>query len=71
MNPKSLRRGPAYGPLVKECAVRGIGRTVAFKLAREGLVETFHLGRRVFVMLDSLDALPEALPQPGAGDGAP
>lgn len=51
----------AFGPLVAECVARGIGRTVAFDLARTGAVETFHLGRRVFVMLDSLDALPATL----------
>jgi len=51
----------AYGPLVEECRARGIGRTVAFELARNGTIETFHLGRRVFVMLDSLDALPQTL----------
>jgi len=51
----------AFGPLVEECRARGIGRTVAFELARNGTIETFHLGRRVFVMLDSLDALPQTL----------
>jgi len=51
----------AFGPLVEECRARGIGRTVAFELARNGTIKTFHLGRRVFVMLDSLDALPQTL----------
>jgi hypothetical protein len=51
----------AFGPLVEECRARGIGRTVAFELARNGTIATFHLGRRVFVMLDSLDALPQTL----------
>lgn len=50
-----------FGPLVAECQARGIGRTVAFNLAREGLIETFHIGRRRFVMLDSLDSLPDRL----------
>lgn len=59
MDVKQERR--AFGSLVEECRARGIGRTVAFQLARDGLVETFHLGRRVFVMLDSLDRLPERL----------
>lgn len=59
MDTKQERR--AFGPLVEECRARGIGRTVAFELARSGTVETFHLGRRVFVMLDSLDALPQTL----------
>lgn len=51
----------AFGPLVDECRARGIGRTKAFELAATGLVETFHYGRRVFVMLDSLDALPQRI----------
>jgi len=51
----------AYGSLVEECRARHIGRTVAFQLARDGLIETFHIGRRVYVMLDSLDSLPERL----------
>lgn len=51
----------AFGPLVDECRARGIGRTVAFELARNGLIETFNIGRRRFVMLDSLDRLPDAL----------
>ncbi|TAM94641.1 MAG: hypothetical protein EPN40_11570 [Rhodanobacteraceae bacterium] len=59
MNKRQDRR--AFGPLVEECRVRGIGRTVAFELARNCTIETFHLGRRVFVMLDSLDSLPERL----------
>lgn len=54
---------PAFGPLVEQCRARGIGRTVAFKLAREGVIETFHIGRRVFVMLESLDSLPARLPE--------
>lgn len=51
----------AFGSLVEECRARGICRTVAFELARDGTIETFHLGRRVYVMLDSLDALPQTL----------
>lgn len=53
--------GRRFGSLVEECRARHIGRTVAFQLARDGLIETFHIGRRVFVMLDSLDGLPERL----------
>ncbi|MEO5829822.1 MAG: hypothetical protein ABIQ36_04565 [Rhodanobacter sp.] len=56
----------AFGPLVEECKRRGIGRTVAFELAKNGTVETFHLGRRVFVLLDSLDTLPERMRQQAA-----
>jgi hypothetical protein len=59
MSTKQERR--AFGPLVEECRTRGIGRTVAFQLARDEVVKTFHLGRRIFVMLDSLDSLPDRL----------
>ena len=59
MNAKQERR--AFGPLVEECRTRGIGRTVAFQLARNEMIKTFHLGRRIFVMLDSLDSLPDRL----------
>ena len=57
--PKQDRR--AFGPMVEECRARGISRTVAFELARDGLLETFSIGRRRYVMLDSLDRLPETL----------
>jgi hypothetical protein len=51
----------AYGPLVQEANARGIGRTVAFQLARDGIIETFNIGRRRFVILESLDSLPQRL----------
>lgn len=57
--PRDNRR--AFGPLVEECAARGIGRTVAFQLAREGVIETFRIGRRRFVVLKSLDSLPQRM----------
>ncbi len=48
----------AFGLLVAECARRGIGRTTAFKLARERQLETFSIGRRRYVLIASLDSLP-------------
>lgn len=53
----------AFGPLVDECNARGIGRTVAFELARDGWIETFNIGRRRYVKIDSLDSLPDRLAQ--------
>lgn len=53
-----------YGPLVTECKRRGISRTVAFDLARRGLVDTFMLGSRRMVKIASLESLPDRLPQP-------
>ena len=56
----STNLGP-FGPLVAECLRRGIGRTTAFKLAKEGLIETFCIGRRRYVLIWSLDSLPNRL----------
>lgn len=50
-----------FGPLVEECARRGIGRTVAFELARTKQIETFSIGRRRYVRLRSLETLPDRL----------
>lgn len=50
-----------YGPLIAECAKRGISRTVAFELVRKGILETGCIGRRRYVYLDSLDTLLERL----------
>lgn len=55
-----------YGPLVLECRRRGIGRTMAYDLQKRGLIETFRLGTKRMVMIDSLDTLPERLHQPAA-----
>ena len=52
---------PAYRPLVEACGDHGISRTVAFELARKGLLETFTIGARRYVFLDSLRTLPERL----------
>lgn len=52
---------PSYAPLVRACARFGIGRTTAFQFARDGQLETFKIGARTFVMLDSLESLPQRL----------
>ena len=57
---------PAYRPLVEVCGEHGISRTVAFDLARKGLLQTFAIGARRYVYLDSLRTLPERL---AANDG--
>jgi len=54
---------PAFGPLVSCCAAHGISRSVAFELARKGLLETFLLNSRRYVLLESLRNLPETLRQ--------
>lgn len=52
---------PTFAPLVPACEKHGISKTMAFRLAKEGMIETFKIGRRKFVMLDSLAQLPAAL----------
>lgn len=55
----------AYRPLVEACADHGISRSVAFELARSGTLDTFTIGKRRYVRLDSLHSLPDRL----AGEG--
>ncbi len=50
-----------YGLLVEECARRGIGRSKAYQLAREGFLETFNIGTRRMVYIASLEELPKRL----------
>lgn len=50
-----------YRPFIPECTKRGIGKTTAYELANDGLLETFLIGRKRFVYLDSLGTLPERL----------
>lgn len=50
-----------FGPLVPVCKAHGIGRTKAFELAGTGMIETFALGTRRYVVLDSLRTLPARL----------
>lgn len=52
---------PTYQPLVTACAEFGISRSVAFELAGSGLLQTFTIGTRRYVYLDSLRTLPERL----------
>ncbi len=52
-----------YGPFVKECAKRGIGKSKAYQLANEGLLDTDYVGKTRVVYLDSLLSLPKRLAQ--------
>ena len=56
-----------YRPFIPECVKRGIGKTRAYELADAGLLETFTIGRRRFIYLDSLLSLPSRLA--AANDG--
>ncbi len=50
-----------FRPFIPECVKRGIGKTVAYELANAGLIETFTIGKKRFVYLDSLLSLPARL----------
>jgi len=52
---------PAYVPLVRGCEMHGIGRSTAFALVRDGLLDTFTIGRSRYVYLESLRTLPARL----------
>ncbi|MFT3792045.1 MAG: hypothetical protein QM741_13425 [Rudaea sp.] len=61
---------PAFAPLVETCRAHGIGRSVAFELAKRGDLETFHIGARRFVYLESLRTLPQRLAARDAKEAA-
>ncbi len=50
---------PTFAPLVLACAKFGIGRTTAFQLVASGDLETFLIGTRRYVILESLHTLPQ------------
>jgi hypothetical protein len=58
---------PAFGPLVEECAKHGISRSVAYELVASGLLASFKIGARRYVLTDSLRELPEKLARPAGG----
>lgn len=52
---------PLYAALVPECARWGIGKTKAFELCRNKTLESFKIGRKRYVMIESLAKLPGRL----------
>lgn len=50
-----------YRPFIPECTKRGIGKTKAYELADAGLLDTFLIGKKRFIYLDSIAALPGRL----------
>ena len=58
-----------FRPFIPECAKVGIGRSKAYELADEGVLETVLIGRRRFVYLDSLYSLPQRIGQAGLPGG--
>ncbi len=52
-----------FRPFIPECTKRGIGRTKAYELDNAGLLETFTIGSKRYIFLDSLLTLPQRLAQ--------
>lgn len=52
---------PTYAEMVPECERWDICRTKAFEYARHGLIETFVMGRKRYVVIASLESLPARL----------
>ncbi|MGO4549926.1 hypothetical protein AB4059_02325 [Lysobacter sp. 2RAF19] len=57
----TTNRTPEYAPFIPKAREYGIARSKAIELANAGLLDTFLIGRRRFVFLDSLRTLPERL----------
>jgi hypothetical protein len=51
----------AFRAFIPECARHDIGKTTAYALANEGMLETFLIGSKRYVYLDSIATLPERL----------
>ena len=52
---------PDFLPFVQACRAHGISRTVAYGLANDGLLDTFHIGRSRYVLVESLKTLPDRM----------
>lgn len=50
---------PKFVPLIAGLRAFGIGRSRGWQLLNAGLIETFLIGNRRFVMVESLQSLPE------------
>lgn len=61
MNAHDAANEPAFLPFVETCQEHGISRTAAYRLADRGLIETFTLGRRRYVVMASLRSLPDRM----------
>lgn len=59
-----------FGPFIPECTKRGVGKTRAYELANDGLLETFCIGSKRYVYIDSLLTLPQRLVQPRSLEAA-
>jgi hypothetical protein len=58
---RAVLTGAPYGGLVEVFDAFHLPRTTAFRYAKEGLVETFLIGRKRMVTVKSVETLPERL----------
>lgn len=61
--PKAPQAGREWRGFPEAAIERGISRAVAFDIVAAGLLDTWACGRKRFVYLDSLNTLPERMPQ--------
>lgn len=61
MSTENSTTSPTYRPLVSAAADFGISRSVSFALSQAGLLDTFKIGQRRYVYMDSLRTLPDRL----------
>ena len=57
---------PKFYPFIKACKAHGIGKSAAYKLLEEGALETFMIGPRRYVVLESLYALSQKIKNKGS-----
>ena len=50
-----------FRPFISECAEKGVKKTTAYALANAGLLETFTIGTKRYIYLDSLLSLPRRI----------
>ncbi len=58
---------PAFRPMLDACREHGISRRKAYELIDAGLLDTFVLGRRRYVRMESLRTLPDRIAQQTTG----
>lgn len=61
MSNENFNPRPAFAPMVQFCREHGISRSQAYRLASRGTLQTFNIGRRRFVTVESIRQLPSTL----------
>jgi hypothetical protein len=53
--------GRAFARFIPVMREHGFGRSKAYELANDGLIETFKIGKAKFVYIDSVRSLPQRI----------